>query len=68
MKFIPFLNNLFRASFRCYYSDGSSTTHYHTLFANEIVKWIDCYKFTHPDCVSISVKVWFDDQEDADED
>lgn len=30
-----------------------------TLSLSDIGKWIDCYRFTHPDCISVSVKVWF---------
>ena len=46
-------------SFRCYYPDGSHTNHHQAVLYDDIGYWIDCYKFTHPACVSISVRVWF---------
>lgn len=46
-------------SFRCYYSGGNSTSHLQVLSLDSISKWIECYRFTHPECISISVKVWF---------
>lgn len=52
----------FLLSFRCYFPNGNNCTHYQQLHFDQIPKWIECYKFTHPDCVSISVKVWFDQE------
>lgn len=50
---------MYQVSFHCYYEDGNSTKHYQELELADIGKWIDCYKFTHPTCKSISVKIWF---------
>lgn len=50
----------FDVSFYCYYSNGNVTRHTQELFLNDIPRWIESYKFTHPDCTSISCKVWFD--------
>lgn len=47
-------------SFRCYYgSPDESTTHYRTMPLADIPKWIEAYRFTHPDVQSITCKVWF---------
>lgn len=58
----------FSISFRCYYEKGTKhTTHIQTLKLADIPKWIDCYKFTHPNCEAISAKVWFSDLKEATE-
>ena len=50
-------------SFRCYYHDcAEPTKHFQSLPLSDIGKWIDCYKFTHPMCKAISVKIWFEDR------
>lgn len=56
-------NQEFRFSFRCYYPNGGTCDKYQTLKLSDIPRWIDAYKFTHPDCISISVKLWFNDLE-----
>lgn len=57
------VNDKFNTSFRCFYScdgDVNTTTHYNPAFAlSDIPRWLDAYKFTHPNCTSISVKVLF---------
>lgn len=35
------------------------TKHYQDLTLREIPKWIEAYKFTHPGCEAVTVKVWF---------
>lgn len=45
-------------SFRCWYGNGQYTEHRQELALGDIPKWIECYRFTHPVCVSITVKVW----------
>lgn len=47
-------------SFRCYYKDGSNTNHRQILSVGDIPKWIEAYKFTHPNCIAITVKIWFE--------
>lgn len=54
-------NAIFNICFRCHYPEGNFTEHRQPLTLDEIAKWIDCYKFTHPRCESVSVKVWFND-------
>ena len=54
---------VFNISFRCHYSNGEFTTHRQDLKIADIPKWIESYKFTHPECVSISFKLWFSDME-----
>ena len=51
----------FDVSFRCYFPDNGTCNHFQSLRLVDIPTWIDCYKFTHPNCKSISVKVWFTD-------
>lgn len=46
-------------SFKCYYQDGDPCLHYRDMPMEDIPKWIDAYKFTHPNCTAITVKVWF---------
>lgn len=55
----------FDISFRCHYPNGESTNHYQPLKLSDIPKWLEAYRFTHPDCKSISVKIWFSDLEKA---
>ena len=51
MKKIP-------VSFRCYFPSGDQLDKVQELFLDEIPRWIDSYLFTHPTCISISVKIW----------
>lgn len=56
------LTEKYNVSFRCFYDDdpANRTTHFRPAFpVSEIPRWIDAYRFTHPNCVSISCKVWF---------
>lgn len=55
---------LYDISFRCYYADGTFTKHFQKLSMWQISKWIDCYRFTHPEVKAISVKVWFTDKKE----
>lgn len=50
---------MYDISFRCYFSGGNVCNHYQTLSLADVPKWIDCYKFTHPSCLSVSIKIWF---------
>ena len=63
---------VYTISFRCYYPSPagggpSFTQHYQTLPLRDIQRWIDSYRFTHPECRSISVKLWFTPEEALDE-
>lgn len=49
-----------RVCFRCFFGTNW-TEHRQAIQLCDIPKWIECYRFTHPECVSISVKVWFAD-------
>lgn len=57
------IEDRYNTSFRCFYNDGEgvhATTHYVPGFpVAAIPRWIDAYKFTHPNCDAISCKVWF---------
>lgn len=51
-------------SFRCYFPSATGpeyNTHYRVMETEDIPKWLDAYQFTHPDVLSISCKVWFND-------
>lgn len=55
----------YNVSFRCFY--GDPIPHYNTHYAPafsiaDIPRWIDSYKFTHPNCESVSCKIWFVDK------
>lgn len=52
------MNEPVSVSFYCYYVNNT-VTKVQDLPLCDIGKWIDCYRFTHPHCISISVKVWF---------
>lgn len=54
-------NTVFDVSIRCQYPNGEQTKHRQPLKLSEISKWIDAYKFTHPGCEAITIKVWFAD-------
>lgn len=55
---------IYNVNFRCYYPNGNCNDHRRRMDAGDIPRWIDSYKFTHPDCISISIKVWFDDPDE----
>ena len=69
-------NIKYNASFRCYYNDETGVhynNHYFPQFpTSDIPKWLDSYLFTHPNCTSVSVKIWFkngwDGQNENDDD
>ena len=54
---------IYDISFRCFYPAGEPTQHRQQMKLSDIPKWIESYKFTHPNCTSISVKIWLTDAE-----
>lgn len=62
-KIIPEPPQEFNVSYRCFYdnSDGTQnySKHYQPMPLADIPRWIESYKFTHPACVSVTCKVWF---------
>lgn len=52
---------VFDLSIRCHYPNGDQTQHRQAMKLADIPKWIEAYKFTHPNCTSISVKIWLTD-------
>lgn len=50
---------IYRVSFRCYY-DGNYTQHWQDLALKDIPKWIEAYKFTHPEVNAITVRIPFE--------
>ena len=54
---------IFDLSIRCYYPGGNTTTHRQQLKLSDVPKWVEAYKFTHPECEAITIKLWFGDLE-----
>lgn len=52
----------FDMSIRTYYGTDNNN-HRRIMKLSEIKKWIEAYKFTHPDVTAISIKIWFKDEE-----
>ena len=42
---------------------GNHCTHTQEMKLTDIPKWIEAYRFTHPACESVTVKVWLLDDE-----
>ena len=54
----------YSVSFRCHYCTGNApnyTQHYQKLPLRDIPKWMEAYRFTHHDCLSITCKIWWND-------
>ena len=50
------MEQLYSVSFHCYFPNtGMKCKHYQVMPLKDIQKWIDCYKFTHPNCTEISI-------------
>lgn len=45
-------------SFRCYFPSGEPCDKVQEISLSDIPRWIESYLFTHPNCTSITVKVW----------
>lgn len=58
---------VYNFSFRCFFptEEGSEepnfSSHYQRLALSDLPRWIDSYKFTHPNCQSLTCKMWFVD-------
>ena len=60
---MPVNTEKYNVSFRCFF-DGDGSPHYTTHYCpdfpvKDIAKWLNAYRFTHPNCTSVSCKVWF---------
>ena len=53
------MNEEYNISFRCFFGGMRYNSHYQRLSLADIPRWLDAYRFTHPNCVSISMKIWF---------
>lgn len=51
---------LYKISIRCYY-ENSFTTHKQIMKLSEIAKWIEAYKFTHPNVEGFSIRLFIDE-------
>ena len=51
--------------FRCYFPGGKDnyTDHRAQIPVAEIPKWMEAYRYTHPNCKGISARVFFDREE-----
>lgn len=68
---IPRTKEIYNCSFRCYFpSDGGPNfaTHFQEIALKDVPRWIKAYHFTHPNCLSICVKVWLTDRYNGDDD
>lgn len=52
-------------NFRCYMTSAEPYDHYRTIDTNDIDRWIEAYQFTHPNCTSITVKIWLKSDTDT---
>ena len=53
------MSKIYVVSFRCYYGEGQKyTQHTQELPLEDIGRWLEAYRFTHPAVYAISVKVW----------
>ncbi len=53
----------FRITFHCFFPDDTTPVRKtQDLKLSEIPKWVEAYKFTHPNCEAVSIKVWFHDE------
>ncbi len=53
---------VYHLSIRCYFEDyGNYTTHYRDMPLEDVQKWTEAYKLTHPDCKAITVKIYFEE-------
>lgn len=52
-------------SFRCYFPGARDnyTDHRASIPVVEIPKWVEAYRYTHPNCKRISVRIFFDREE-----
>lgn len=58
----------YKFSIRCYFRHSSHYTHHlQSMTLDEIGKWMEAYRFTHPECVSISAKVYIEKEGERDE-
>lgn len=61
------MRKIFVVSFRCYYGEGQKyTQHTQELPLEDIGRWIEAYRFTHPAVYAISVKVWMNSKKEGD--
>ena len=57
-----------KVSIRCYYPNGHYNQHYQELHIRDIHLWAMAYKFTHPECHSMTIQLkWGDDGVSADD-
>lgn len=55
---------LYDLSIRCYFpGSGNFTQHRQVMPLKDIPKWVEAYQFTHPNCESITIKIWLHDED-----
>lgn len=48
----------YQMSIRCYFAGvDNKTQHYQTMPLKDIPKWVEAYRFTHPNVESFTVKI-----------
>ena len=61
------MKNKYDLSIRCHFGPGDNyTQHRQVLILKEIEKWVEAYRFTHPNVQSFSIKLWLEREGDYD--
>lgn len=45
-------------SIRCHFGKNNYTQHHQWLALEDVKKWVEAYRFTHPNVESFSIKIW----------
>ena len=57
------MGKLYEISIRCYFNGQRNyTTHYQTMPLKDVAKWVEAYRFTHPNVEAITFKLWMKDE------
>ena len=49
----------YRINFRCYYAADRYYNHWREMPLEDIPRWIEAYRFTHPEVLDISALIYF---------
>lgn len=60
------MNKEYRFSIRCYFEHSSHYTHHlQKMTLEDVGRWIEAYRFTHPTLTSVIVKCYITEEEDG---
>lgn len=55
----------YKFSIRCYFQNSNNYTHHlQSMELTDIRKWIEAYRFTHPNLESITFKIYLTDRKE----